>query len=247
MHHRIQRRCVIIKEHGGILAELIHILQHLSSGSVAVVNLQCHGLHDDLLQTAGDIGIQNRGHHRTAVDVLNGNRHRGITVIGRSACHHLIHHDTQRIDIGTGIHPATLGLLGADVVYAAQCFLGEGIALGHHPGDTKVRNLDAAILQHHHIMGFDIPVNNATAVGMLQGFGDLNTKMKGLLPVQSTSGLHVLLQADAFDQLHNDIVRHNGGGNIVDRDDIGMAQHSNRLALRMEAAAEILIPQVIIL
>ena len=131
-------------------------------------------------------------------------------------------------------------------MHAAQGFLGQGVALAHHPGNTEVRNLDRAVFQHHHVMGLNIPVDNATAVGVFQCLGDLNTEVKGFLPVQRTLILHVFLQTDALDQLHNNIVRHDRCGNIVHRDDIGMAQHGNCLALRVETTTEILVIQIVI-
>ena len=247
LQHRIQCRCIVVKQDGGILPELVHIRQHLGSTGIAVFHLMSHCLHDDLLQTAGNIGIQNGRHNGTAIDMLNGNRNRRITVIGRSSCHHFVHDRTQRIDIRTAVYPAALCLLGRNIVHRAKGFLSQSIALGHHPGNTKVRHLYGAVLQHHHIVRFNIPVNDATAMGMLQCLGDLDGKMQGLLPVQHTLFLHILLQGNTLDQLHNDVVRHHRGGHIVNRNDIGVAEHGNSLAFRMETAAEILVLQVIIL
>ena len=131
-------------------------------------------------------------------------------------------------------------------MHTAKGFLGQGVSLGHKPGDAEVCHLHRAVLQHHHIVGLDIPVDNAAAVGMLQSLGNLNAKVQGFLPVQGTLGLHIVFQGDALNQLHNDIVCHNGGRHVINRDNIGMAQHGYSLALRMETAAEILITQVII-
>ena len=75
----------------------------------------------------------------------------------------------------------------------AQCFLGQGVALGHHPGNAEVHDLDAAVLQHHHIVGLDIPVDDAPVMGVIQALCNLHSKVKGLLPVQHTLLFHVLL------------------------------------------------------
>ena len=127
-------------------------------------------------------------------------------------------------------------------MYGAQSFLGQRIALAHDPGDAKVGDLDGAVLQHHHVMGLDVPVDDAAAVGMLQGFGDLHTEMKGLLPVQHALLFHVLLQGDAVNQLHDNEICIVGGRDVIDLNDIGMAQHRHSLALGVEAAAEFFIP-----
>ena len=131
-------------------------------------------------------------------------------------------------------------------MHRAQSFLGQGIALGHQPRDAEVCNLHGAVFQHHNIVGLDIPVNNAPAVGVLQRLGDLDAEMEGLLPVQHAFFLHILLQRDSVDQFHHNIVRRLRGGNIVDGDDIRVAQHSNRLALRVKAAAEFLVRRIIV-
>ena len=131
-------------------------------------------------------------------------------------------------------------------MHRTQGFLGQCVALGHEPGNTEVRHLHRTILQHHNVMGLDIPMDNTTAVGVFQRLADLDAKMKGLFPVQHTFFLHVLLQGNALDQFHHNIVRDFRSGNIVNRHNIGMAKHRNRLALRMEAAAELFIRRVVI-
>ena len=130
----------------------------------------------------------------------------------------------------------------------AEGFLCQGVTLGHQPGNAKISNLNRAVFQHHHIMGLNIPVDNTAAVGVFQSLCDLNCKMQGLLPVQHTLFLHVLLQGDSLDQLHNNVIclHRDGSGHIVNRYDIRMGQHSNSLTFRMEPAAEILILQKIV-
>ena len=245
--HSLQRRRVVVKQHAGQLAEFIHIVQHSCRGSIAGRGIIGHGLHDDLLQTARNIGIEGRRHLGAAVDVLDRHRDRGLAVIRRSAGDHFIHHDTQRIQVAAVIHPAALGLLGRNVMHRTQSLSGQCVAFGHHPGDAEVSHLHAAVFQHHDIVRLDIPVDDPPAVGMLQGLADLNGKMQGLLPVQNALLFHVLLQADTVDQLHDDIVRLLGGRNIVHRHNIGMADHRDSLALRMEAAAELFVLAIIIL
>ena len=247
LDHRIGGRRIVVKQQNRVLAELVHIVKHGRCAGVALRHIMGHGLHDDLLQTTGDVGIQRRGHGRAAIDVLDRHRHGRFSVIGRPAGHHLVHHNAQRVQIAAVIHPAALGLLGGNVMHAAQRFSGQSVALGHNAGNAEVRHLHRAVFQHHHIVGLDITVDNATAMGMLQSLADLHGKVQGLLPVQNALLLHVLLQADAVDQLHDDVIRIVGGGNIVHIDDIGMADHSDSLTLRMEAAAEFLVLGIFVL
>ena len=43
--------------------------------------------------------------------MLNGNGHWRFSVIGRAAGEHFIHDDAQRIEIRSGVHLGSLGLL----------------------------------------------------------------------------------------------------------------------------------------
>ena len=221
----------------------------MGGGDIAVVQFLRHSLHNDLLQTTGDVGVDGAGQSRAAVDVFNGNRHGRIAVIGRSSGHHFIHHNAQGVDVGTGIHSAALCLFGRDVVDRAQGFFCKGISLGHHPGDTEISYLYRAVFQHHNVVGLNVPVDDAPAVGVFQRLCDLHSKVQGLLPVENALLFHVLFQADAVDQLHNDVIclQGHGGGHVVNRNDVGMAEHSDRLAFRVETAAEILVLQIVIL
>ena len=55
-------------------------------------------------------------------------------------------------------------------------------------------------------MGLDVAVDDAAAVGMLQRLGDLRCKVQCLTPVERPLLLHILLEGDALDQLHHDVV-----------------------------------------
>ena len=181
-------------------------------------------------------------HRRAAVDVLDSNRHGGFPVIGWTACHHLIHHDTQGIQVTAVVRVAALGLLWGNVVHTSQCLLGQRIAFVHDPGDAEVHDLHGAVFQHHDVVGLDIPMDDAPAVGVFQSLGDLHGEMQRLLPVQHALLFHILLQGNAVDKLHNDEVGTFRGGNVINLDDVGMAQHGHGFALGMEPAAELLVP-----
>ena len=92
-------------------------------------------------------------------------------------------------------------------------------------------------------MGLDVPVDDAPAVGVLQALGDLHGKVQRLLPIEDALYLHILLQGYAVDELHHQVIGRIRGGNVIDLDDVGVAQHGHGLALRPEAAAELLIPR----
>ena len=174
--------------------------------------------------------------------MLDGHGNRGLSVIGRPPRHHFVHHNAQRVQVRPVVRVTALGLLRGNVVNAAQGFLGQGVALIHHPGDAEVHDLHGAVFQHHHVMRLDVPVDNAPAVGVLQALGNLQGEMQGLLPVEDALFLHIFLQGNAVDELHDDVVRPVGGGNVIDLNDVRVAEHGHSLALRPEPAAELLIP-----
>ena len=71
-----------------------------------------------------------------------------------------------------------------------------------------------------------------------QSAHDLRDEMQRLAPVELASALHILLERDAVDQLHDDILGL-AAGHVVDRDDIRVREHGDRLRLVPEAAAEL--------
>ena len=83
-------------------------------------------------------------------------------------------------------------------------------------------------------------MDDAPAVGVGQGLHDLGDEVEGLPPGQlAPLLLHILLEGDAVQQLHHDIVQLRGVGHVVHRHDIGVRQHGNGLGLVVEAAAEL--------
>ena len=232
---------VVVKVNAGIFAELLQIGQHGVGGGVAVVRIGSHGLHGDGLQRLGDGGVDLPGGERDGVDVLNGHRHRGIPLEGQAAGDHLIQHHTGGVQVRPGIDVAAPGLLRGDIVDGAQGLLGQrAVSAGHHPGDAEVGHLHAAVPQDHHIVGLDVPVNDPPAVGVAQGLGDLGDEVQRLTPVQLVSlFLHILLQGNAVDQLHDDVFQRRGAAHVIHGHDVRVGQHSDRLGLIVEAAAEL--------
>ena len=179
--------------------------------------------------------------------MLDGHRDGRLAVVGRVAGEHLVHDHAQRVEVGAEVDPAALGLLGGDIVHRAQGFPGEGGLGGGHPGNAEVGHLDAAVLEDHDVVGLDVPVDNPAAVGMLQCLGDLGGKVQRFPPVEHALLLHVLLQGDAVDELHDDIVHIVRMGHVIDIDDIGMREHGDGLGLGMEAAAKLCILRQLVL
>ena len=169
--------------------------------------------------------------------MLNGNGDGAVPLKGQTPGQHFIEHHAGGIDIGAGVRPVTAGLLGRDVVHTAQSFLGHGLAVGQ-ACNTEIGHLDAAVPQHHDILRFDVPVDDAAAVGVAESAHDLDDEVQRLPPIHFTTPLHILLEGDAVDELHDDIVQLVTAGHVIHRDDVGVGQLSDSQRLIVEAAAE---------
>ena len=175
--------------------------------------------------------------------MLDGHRHRGVPLKGQAAGEHLVENHAGGVQIAAGVDVAALGLLRRDVVDGAQGLLGEG-AVGRvgEPGDAEVGHLHAPVPENHDVVGLDVPVDDAPAVGVAQGLDDLGDEMEGLPPVELVPLLlHVLLQGDAVDELHDDVLQVRGPAHIIHRHDVGVRQHGHRPGFIVEAAAELLV------
>ena len=171
--------------------------------------------------------------------MLDGHGHGGIPLKGQPPGQHLIQHHTGGVDVGAGVDPVAPGLLRRDIVDGAEGLLGQGLAGVGQTGDAEVGHLHAAVPQHHDVLGLDVPVDDAPAVGVAQAAHDLGDKVQRFPPVHAAPALHVLLQGDAVDQLHDDIFRLAAGGHVVHRHDVGVGQLCHGAGFIPEAAAEI--------
>ena len=121
----------------------------------------------------------------------------------------------------------------------AKGLLRQGLGGIRQTGDAEIGHLHAAVPQDHDVLGLDIPVDDATAVGVAEAPHDLGDEVQRLPPVQLAPLFHILLEGDAVDQLHDDIFHIAAPGHIVHRYDVGVRQLGNSLRLRVEPAAEL--------
>ena len=111
-----RQRCQLNKMTVGIDQGMFQILDDFIHGIVTSLGTLLRALVDDLLQGIGKIlGILGRRIH-LILQMLDGDRHRAVTVKRDTAGHHLIHGDAQRVNIGFGIGKAAAHLLRRTVV-----------------------------------------------------------------------------------------------------------------------------------
>ena len=238
---RTARPSVEAEHHLGVLSKGLQVLNHSRCRAVPGAKIRTHGVEGDLLQTEGDRRIHLAGRRRGRIDVLDGDGYRGITVIGRFSGQHFIHHYAQRIQVRPGVHLGPLCLLRGDIMDGPQRLPGQRILGGTEPRDPEISDLYAAVLQDHDIVRFDVPMDDPSGMGVLDGLGDLGGKMQRLPPGQRAPLLHILLEGQPVDQFHDDIVRFAGMVHVIDGHDIGVGEHRDGLAFGMEPPPEILV------
>jgi hypothetical protein len=93
-----------------------------------------------------------------------------------------------------------------------------------NPGDAKVNDFDLPIVQHHDVARFDVAVNDASLMGVVQAFtgvdNDLEFPQDGNIPSLSDN----LLQILALEELHGDERHAIVFVDLVDRDNIGVGE-----------------------
>ena len=126
---------------------------------------------------------------------------------GWLADRHLPEHRAQGEDVGTGVHVPAQGLLrrhragGSD----HQALGGQGMA--HRPvrgaplDETEVEHLDVALVRDHDVLGLDVPVDDAVAVGRGEGLGHHGADARHLGRSQG-AGLQQVSHRLAAHQLH---------------------------------------------
>ena len=108
-------------------------------------------------------------------------------------------------------------------------------------GNTKVSNLDKSVLEQHDILRLDIPVDYTLAVRMSKCFCDLNAEIQHFIGTQHTGFFHILLERYPVNELHYNILCFFIMADIINRHNIRMRKHCNRLRFGSEAFSEIFV------
>ena len=137
----------------------------------------------------------------------------------------LVEHDAQAEDIRSPINPVAFapGLLGTHVGRCA----GQPAALAEVfilEGEPEVRHAGFARCVDQDVGGLDVPVDQPSGVGVVQGVGDGGNQFRRI-PEGQSSLSHPDRQIAAFDELRHDeaesVFR---ATHVKDRHDVGMVQ-----------------------
>ena len=124
------------------------------------------------------------------------------------------------------------GLFGRHVGGGAQncAFDGHRDFAGFAFGESEIHDVRFAVGVEHNVGRFQVAVDDAGFVRVVQGFGDLAAQFDGFTHGQRLSR-HPIGQIDAFHKVADDVHRIIFAADFVDADDAGMFQLRRRRSL----------------
>ena len=164
-----------------IIQESLQVGGQFLGGCIATRGILGHRLQDDRLQVSGNGWIDPAR--------LGGFIQRDLaeqllmiaTVEGRPQRQKLVECHTERIDVGALVHdtPPRQGLLGAHVTQRADHVSGMRQAqITGKPRQPKIGDPKRPVSVDQQIGRFDITMQNAKAMRVVEGFGRLNAKLR---------------------------------------------------------------------
>ncbi len=171
--------------------------------------------------------------------MLEDNRHRRLRLIGHLAGHHLIEHNSQRIDVAAGVYPFSLALLRAHVgrcphPYPRCCEADRGL---QDAGQPKVGQVALSLVVDEHVAGLDVAVYHIPLVRVLQRPGDLLKDAVHLAQVQRPFA-HTFFERAGLDVTHHQVEPVVGLARVIDGKDVGVFELGNDPGLPFEPRAE---------
>ena len=155
----------------------------------------------------------------------------------RLARQHLVHHAAERVEIAAPVDRSPAALLGAHVRRRAGPE--RGLAPGGRPGrveragDAEIGDDRLAVLEQD-VLGLDVPVDDAAAVGVVERAGDLARRCGAPSRAAAGLGRQRLPQRLALDVRHDVVEQPIHGARVEQRQDVRMLQGGGDLDLAEE-------------
>ncbi len=190
------------------------------------------------------VGVDGAGQGQRFVDVFENDADRGVGLKGQAAGDQLIKHDAERIDVGAGVARLPQALLGSHIRRGAHQRAGCGVFdAGYQLGNAEVGEDDAARAIQHDVGRFDVAVDHIALVGVGERRADILNDADGLGQRQALALRGVffqsILERAAVNKLHHHVIRRAVVIEVVDLNDVGVAQCADVLGLAREAAEEV--------
>ena len=149
----------------------------------------------------------------------------------------LVEDAAERERVGAGVGLRAAHLLGGHVVGRPHHEAGPGHVRPAEARQPEVHDLDLAVGQQVHVRGLEVPVHDVPGVGEREALGDLLHDVELLLDGQGVLRDR-LLEVHALEQLHRHVGYALVLAELVDRDDVGVAQLARGLGLPLKALAQ---------
>ena len=175
-----------------------------------------------------------------------GDRCRAVTLPRPDPGEHLVQDDAQAVDVGGGRGLLATRLLRAEVMDRAEGRPRQRhLCLGDRPGDAEVGDLDPAVGPDQDVARLDVAVDEPAGMSGGEGLRDAGPDPGDLPRVERTAPAQDRREVLPVDQLHDDVRAARVLAEVVDGDDVGVAERGRRLGLRAETRREIGIAQVL--
>ena len=101
-------------------------------------------------------------------------------------------------------------------------------------GEAEVGDFAAAAAGEHEVRRFDVAVDDAVLMAVVEGFGGFGAELGGAEAVHGAGGFDELVEVAAFDEFHRDVVDAGDGIDFVNGDDAGMFQRRGASGFAIE-------------
>ena len=218
---------------GFAVEETSDILGKVESCVVTVVGSFLHRFHAD----GGDVAVD------FAVDLMRDSRIFGrdfledgedvVAFEHRDGGEHFVEGNAKGENVGATVSLGTAagGLFRGHVAWRAHDLTGDGefhLLAVFAFGNAEVSNFDLTGLIEENVTGFDVAMDDAVFVGVVQGFGSLADEFKGFTRRNRAAG-DTVSQRFAFDEIHREEILAVLCSEIVDRNDIRVLQFGGGL------------------
>ena len=151
---------------------------------------------------------------------------------------HFVRNDSQRELVRAAIHGMPLHLLGRHVIRRAHHDAALGHLLGHDFRYAEVCDLGVRALVDQYVRRFDIAMDDALFVCVVERGGGLPQNGKRVFTSDRLRVVQDFFERRTIHALHEDIGQPVFFGDVVNGDDIGMRQHPGGLSLTKQTFAQ---------
>ncbi|MBZ5582546.1 MAG: hypothetical protein LAQ30_10155, partial [Acidobacteriia bacterium] len=223
----------------GFLPQFLQRDPEVGHGLKAVCAVLAEAAPDHFFQVVWDLGAERRRFLGEDGRQRGGSR---FLLKRPPAGDHFVEHGPEAENVRTGVQGLAFGLLRRHVGHRPFLRGGAQRARGFVPaarrlsqlGQSEIEHLHQPVLVHHEVAGLQVAVHDARRVRPAERIRDLHAVPERLAQLQPFAP-DQLVQRAALDVLHGDVVHAVLPVDVVDVNDIGVAQRRGGLGFLHEA------------